>query len=125
LDPKTFGQYDKYKDSQGVQFYDLQTGTGKAIAAGSQVAVLYRGWLTDGTLFDESRTGSDGKIQAFGFVEGQHQVIPGWEAGLEGVKSGGVRLLIIPPAFGYGATGQGPIPGNAVLVFQVQVVQVQ
>lgn len=125
LDPTTFAQYDKYKDAQATSYVDLQPGTGTAIAASSQVAVVYKGWLTNGTLFDETKTGSDGKLQAFSFVEGQHQVIAGWEEGLLGVKEGGVRLLIIPPALGYGATGQGPIPGNSVLVFQVQVVQVK
>jgi FKBP-type peptidyl-prolyl cis-trans isomerase FkpA len=125
LDPTTFAQYDKYKDGQNVQFVDLQKGTGTTIAAGSQVAVLYRGWLTTGKVFDESKAGTDGKMEAFGFTEGQHQVIPGWEDGLIGAKDGGVRLLIIPPALGYGATGQGPIPGNSVLVFQVQIVQVK
>lgn len=125
LDPTTFAQYDKYKDAQAVSYVDLQAGNGAAIAAGSQVAVVYKGWLTNGTLFDESRTSTDGKLQAFSFAEGQHQVIPGWESGLLGVKEGGVRLLIIPPALGYGATGQGPIPGNSMLIFQVQVVQVK
>jgi FKBP-type peptidyl-prolyl cis-trans isomerase FkpA len=125
LDPTTFGQYDKYKDAQNVQFIDLQKGTGTKIVSGSQVAVVYRGWLTNGTLFDESKTDSNGKLNAFGLTMGQHQVIPGWEAGLDGMLDGGVRLLIIPPALGYGTAGQGPIPGNSVLVFQVQVVQVK
>jgi FKBP-type peptidyl-prolyl cis-trans isomerase len=125
LDPTTFAQYDKYKTAQSTQFVDLQKGTGTTITGGSQVAVVYRGWLTNGTLFDQSKTGTDGKLEAFGFVVGQHQVIPGWESGLEGAKDGGVRLLIIPPALGYGAAGQGPIPGDSVLVFQVQIVQVK
>lgn len=125
LDPTTFAQYDKYKDAQATSYVDLQQGTGTAIAAGSQVAVVYKGWLTNGTLFDETKAGSDGKLQAFSFAEGQHQVIAGWEQGLLGVKEGGVRFLIIPPALGYGTTGQGPIPGNSVLIFQVQVVQVK
>lgn len=125
LDPTTFAQYDKYKDAQSASYIDLQTGTGPSINETSQVAVVYKGWLTNGTLFDQSGAGSDGKIQAFSFTEGQHQVISGWESGLIGAKEGSVRLLIVPPAVGYGPTGQGPIPGNAVLIFQVQVVQVK
>jgi FKBP-type peptidyl-prolyl cis-trans isomerase len=125
LDPTTFKQYDKYVGAQNVTYVDLNKGTGNAVTGGSQVAVVYRGWLTNGTVFDESKAGTDGKLQAFGFVVCQHQVIPGWDAGLEGMKADGVRLLIIPPALGYGASGQGPIPGNSVLVFQVQVVQVK
>jgi len=125
LDPTTFGQYDKYKNDTSAYFIDLQPGTGDAIANGKQAAVYYRGWLTNGQLFDQSRAGSDGKLQAFTFTEGQHQVITGWEQALAGMKSGGVRLLIIPPSVGYGAAGQGSIPGNSVLIFQVQLVAVQ
>lgn len=125
LDPTTFAQYDKYKNDQNTRYIDLQAGAGDAVAEGKTAVVLYKGWLTNGSLFDESKQGSDGKYQAFSFVQGQHQVISGWEDGLTGMKAGGVRLLIIPPAAGYGATGQGPIPGNSVLVFQVQLVQVQ
>jgi FKBP-type peptidyl-prolyl cis-trans isomerase len=125
LDPTTFGKYESYKDNQTASFADLNVGSGTAIADGSQVAVLYKGWLTNGKLFDQSRAGSDGKLQAFVFTEGQHQVIPGWEEGLAGAKPNGVRLLIVPPAAGYGAAGSGSIPGNSVLIFQVQVLQVR
>lgn len=125
LDPTSFGQYDAYKDKQTASYADLSVGSGTAIADGSQVTVLYKGWLTNGTLFDQSRAGSDGKLQAFTFTEGQHQVIAGWEEGLAGAKPNGVRMLIVPPAAGYGAAGQGAIPGNAVLIFQVQIIQVR
>lgn len=125
IDPTTFTQYDKYKDAKSASYIDLQKGTGDTAGEGKTAVVVYRGWLTNGTLFDESRTGSDGKLQAFSFVIGQHQVISGWEQAVNGMKVGGVRLLIVPPAAGYGATGQGPIPGNSVLIFQVQLVQVQ
>lgn len=125
LNPSTFGQYDKYKDAAGALFGELQVGNGPELAAGRKAAVLYRGWLTNGQLFDQSRTGSDGRLQPFVFTMGDHQVIPGWEQALAGMKPGGVRLLIVPPAVGYGATGQGPIPGGAVLIFQVQLLEVQ
>lgn len=125
LDPTTFGKYDSYKDNKTASFAELTVGSGTAIADGSTVAVLYKGWLTNGSLFDQSRAGSDGKLQAFTFTEGQHQVIPGWEEALAGAKAGGVRMLIIPPSVGYGAAGQGSIPGNSVLVFQVQILQVR
>lgn len=125
IDPTTFAQYDKYKDAQSASYIDLQKGTGDAAAEGKTAVVVYRGWLTNGTLFDESKTGTDGKLQAFSFVLGQHQVIAGWEQAVNGMRENGVRLLIVPPAAGYGATSQGPIPGNSVLIFQVQLVQVQ
>lgn len=125
IDPKTFSQYEKYKDSPNALFGEVQAGNGAELTAGKQAAVYYRGWLTNGQFFDQSRTGNDGKLEPFVFTMGAHQVIPGWEQGLGGMKVGGVRLLIVPPAVGYGATGQGTIPPNAVLIFQVQLAAVQ
>jgi FKBP-type peptidyl-prolyl cis-trans isomerase len=125
FDPSTFSQYDKYKTDTKALFGDVQAGTGAEVTATSKVAVYYKGWLTNGTLFDQSRTGSDGNLQPFTFTMGQHQVIPGWEEGIAGMKVGGTRLLIVPPSVGYGAAGQGPIPGDSLLVFEVQLVAVQ
>jgi len=125
FDPSSFAQYEKYKSETNALMADAQAGDGATLEAGKTAVVYYRGWLTNGTLFDESRTGSDGKLQPFSFTLGQHQVISGWEQGLAGMKVGGVRLLIIPPSVGYGAQGQGSIPPNSVLVFQVQLVAVQ
>lgn len=125
LDPKTFGQYDQYKDNKTALFRDLQVGTGNTLSSGHKAAVYYRGWLTTGQLFDQSQTGTDGKLQSFVFTLGEHKVVAGWEEGLDGMKAGGVRLIIIPPAVGYGTQGQGPVPSNAVMVFQVQLLNVQ
>ncbi len=125
LDPSTFSQYDKYKADTNALFGDIQVGSGAELAENHQAEVVYKGWLTNGQLFDESHTGSDGKLQPFVFTDGAHQVIPGWEQGLTGMKVGGTRLLIVPPTVGYGATGQGSIPPNSVLVFEVQLVAVQ
>jgi FKBP-type peptidyl-prolyl cis-trans isomerase len=124
-DPTTFAQYDKYKDSPDAMFGEIQAGTGAALTANSKAIVYYKGWLTNGALFDESKTGSDGKLQPFSFTEGAGQVIRGWEQGVSGMKVGGTRLIIVPPKLGYGASGQGPIPGNAVLVFEVQLIAIQ
>jgi FKBP-type peptidyl-prolyl cis-trans isomerase FkpA len=122
LDTATYGQYDKYKDSTSALFADIKTGDGDSVAAGKKVAVLYKGWLTNGTLFDSNTDGS----HPFIFEQGKHNVIAGWEQALEGMKVGGVRFLIIPPSVGYGANGAPPtIPGNSVLIFQVQLVAVQ
>lgn len=121
-DPSTFAQYDKYKDSSSVAFGDVQTGNGTALAAGQTASVYYRGYLTNGTLFDATRSDSSGTPQAFSFTEGQHQVIAGWEEGLLGMKVGGIRLLIVPPSLGYGAQAQSSIPANSVLVFEVQLL---
>lgn len=125
VDPSTFAQYEKYKDGTSALFGDVQPGTGAELTADKKAAVYYKGWLTNGTLFDQSRPGADGKIQPFVFTLGAHQVIPGWEQALAGMKVGGTRLLIVPSSVGYGAQGQGSIPPNATLVFEVQLLAVQ
>ena len=125
FDPSTFAQYDKYKDAQGGLFADVQKGTGTELSNNMKAAVYYKGWLTDGQLFDESKTDNKGQLQPFVFTMGAHQVIPGWEEALAGMKVGGTRLVIVPPAAGYGEAGHDPIPGGAVLIFQVQLAAVQ
>lgn len=125
IDPSTFTQYDKYKSETQSLFGDLSPGNGAALSSGQTAYVLYKGWLTNGQMFDQSRTGSDGKLQTFGFKVGSGQVIKGWDQGLIGMKVGGTRLLVVPPSVGYGPNGQGPIPGDAVLVFLVQLVDVK
>lgn len=124
-DPSKFGDYDKYTGGASALFGEMVIGQGTELISGKKAAVYYKGWLTNGTLFDASRAGSDGKLQVFTFTLGAHQVIPGWEQGIAGMKVGGKRLIIVPPSVGYGTAGQGPIPANAVLVFEVQLVAVQ
>ncbi len=118
--PDTFAAYDKYKTADSAMFADMVKGAGAEAVTGKKVAVNYKGWLTDGQLFDESKNGS-----AFVFTPGEHRVILGWEEGMVGMKVGGKRLLIVPPAVGYGAEGKSPIPPNAVMVFIVELVEVE
>jgi FKBP-type peptidyl-prolyl cis-trans isomerase FkpA len=125
IDPSTFSKYDQYKSNTAALFADIQKGTGDELTINKKAAVVYKGWLTNGQLFDQSRADSNGQLQPFGFTLGAHQVITGWEQGMAGMKVGGTRLLIIPPSVGYGAAGQGSIPPNSVLVFQVQLLAVQ
>lgn len=125
INPATFGEYEKYKGEAHALFGEIKAGTGDELTANKKAAVFYKGWLTNGKLFDESKPGADGKMQPFIFTLGAHQVIPGWEEALAGMKVGGSRLVIVPPAVGYGAQGQGSVPPNAVMVFQVQLVAVQ
>lgn len=125
VDPSTFKEYEKYKDGTSALFGDIQKGDGDELTDGKKAAVFYKGWLTNGTLFDQSRPGSDGKLAPFIFTLGAKQVIAGWEQALVGMKVGGVRLVIVPPSVGYGASAQGSIPPNSVLVFQVQLAAVQ
>ena len=123
--PETFGAFEQYKDSQSVMYQDLQVGNGAEVTADSQVAVLYKGYLTSGALFDQSRAGNDGKLQPFIFSPAAGQVIGGFAQGVMGTKAGSVRRVIIPPTLGYGAEAQNGIPANSVLVFDIQVISVQ
>ncbi len=116
-----FGQYEKYKDNSVALFGDVTVGQGAAVATGSVVSVQYRGWLTNGTLFDESYS----KPAPFTFTEGDHRVIAGWEEGLLGMKVGGKRRLVVPPGVGYGSAAQGSIPANSVLVFDIELLSVK
>lgn len=104
------------RTATGLYVQDVTPGTGAEAATGSKVTVEYTGWLVDGTKFDSG---------SFPFTIGQHQVVAGFEEGVTGMKVGGVRKLVIPPALGYGAQGTGPIPGNAVIVFQVTLKSVE
>jgi FKBP-type peptidyl-prolyl cis-trans isomerase FkpA len=125
LDPATFSQYDKYKDAKTSLFADLRVGYGAELTANKKAAVYYKGWLTGGELFDMSRADEKGTLQPFVFTLGTQQVIAGWDQALAGMKVGGVRFVIVPPAVGYGAQGQGNIPGNSVLIFQVQLLAIE
>jgi FKBP-type peptidyl-prolyl cis-trans isomerase FkpA len=122
--PSGFGEYEQYKNEQNAMYVDIQVGTGEEAVAGSQAVMVYKGWLTNGTLFDESKTNSQGQIEAFPFTIGSGQVIKGWDQGVVGMKVGGSRRIVVPPAAGYGSRTQGPIPANSVLVFDVQLVQI-
>ncbi|MFT4577245.1 MAG: FKBP-type peptidyl-prolyl cis-trans isomerase FkpA [Nitrospinales bacterium] len=128
--------------------FDVKVGSGKVAIAGKQVNVHYTGWLFDksapkecselprfvslervlsclenkGDKFDSSRD----RPGNFKFKLGAGQVIKGWDQGVQGMKVGGQRTLIIPSSLGYGARGAGgAIPPNATLVFDVELMKVQ
>jgi peptidylprolyl isomerase len=101
----------------GLEYTDVVTGTGKQPKPGDTVEVNYTGWLEDGTKFDTSI----GK-KAFKFTLAKGEVIKGWDEGLASMKVGGKRNLFIPAKLGYGAAGSGPIPANAPLVFEVELL---
>jgi peptidylprolyl isomerase len=102
---------------------DLKTGTGKTAKKGDTVTVQYVGSLYhNNVVFDNSWD----KGQPFSFPLGQGQVIPGWDKGVEGMKVGGRRELVIPPDQGYGDQGSPPtIPGGSTLVFVVDLEKVE
>ncbi len=120
-----YSQYDKYKNNKSALFGDIKKGTGAALTVGKKGAVIYKGWLTNGTLVDQSPTSASGEPQPYTFTMGAHAVILGWEEAMYGMKAGGQRLLIVPPAVGYGSEGKGLVPPNAVLVFEVQLTSVK
>lgn len=108
---------------------DVKTGEGIEATVGRSVSVHYTGWLYDaaapehkGVKFDSSRD----RGTPFDFPLGAGQVIPGWDQGVQGMKVGGSRSLVIPPELGYGARGAGGvIPPNATLVFDVELLGVK
>jgi len=111
--------------ASGLQYEDTVPGTGDEAAAGGQVTVHYTGWLYDngskGRKFDSSKDRND----PFEFGLGGGQVIRGWDEGVQGMKVGGTRVLVIPPELGYGARGAGGvIPPNATLMFEVELLEV-
>jgi FKBP-type peptidyl-prolyl cis-trans isomerase len=105
-----------------LEVNDIVEGSGPAAKEGDTLQVRYVGALFDtGEEFDASWNGG---TQTFPVTLGEGGVIPGWEQGLEGMKAGGRRELVIPPDLGYGPEGNGPIPPNATLVFVVDLVEI-
>ena len=125
--PAQFTVYEQYSEAQNTQFIDVLVGYGQEIANGNSVAVVYSGYLTNGQLFDRSRTNEQNQIEPFEFTIGEGSVIQGWENGLIGMKVGGQRRLIIPSQLGYGAqgAGEGAIPPNSMLIFDVELVSLR
>lgn len=113
--------------ASGLRYSDQQVGTGAEAVSGRTAEVHYTGWLNDGhdqpgTKFDSSHD----RNQAFSFALGAGMVIKGWDEGVAGMKIGGKRRLLIPSQLGYGANGAPPaIPGNANLIFDVELLAVR
>jgi len=115
-------------DATPLQIDVITEGEGEVVETGASITVHYSGWLfnadsTDGLgmMFDSSV--ERGEPVTFGI--GMRQVIPGWDEGLPGMKVGGKRRLTLPPGWGYGSRASGPIPANATLVFDVEMLGVE
>ncbi|MGK7312484.1 MAG: FKBP-type peptidyl-prolyl cis-trans isomerase [Candidatus Longimicrobiales bacterium M2_2A_002] len=104
----------------GLYVRDLVEGEGARADSGDIVTVHYTGWLPTGRKFDSSRD----REAPFEVAIGYGRVIDGWDQGIVGMRVGGQRRLVIPPALGYGAQGSGPIPGSSTLVFDVELLDV-
>lgn len=101
--------------TSGVYFLDTAVGTGTAVSGTPTVKVAYAGFLPNATKFDENTAGVCFPL---------NNLIPGWQVGMQGMKVGGTRRLLIPPDYAYGAGGNGPVPGNANLLFNITLQQV-
>jgi len=110
------------KTDSGLKYQDLKVGTGDEAKKGDTVEVHYTGWLTNGKKFDSSLD----RKEPFEFKLGAGMVIKGWDEGVQGIKVGGKRKLIIPSELGYGKRGAGKdIPPDSELIFEVELLKVK
>jgi FKBP-type peptidyl-prolyl cis-trans isomerase len=100
---------------QGIYIQDRVEGTGLSLEWGHTADLNYTGWLRTGAVFDQG---------TFSFLMGNNVVIPGFEQGMLGMKVGGTRLIIIPPILAYGERGAGSIPPGAIVIFEVELLNV-
>lgn len=121
MDTDTTTQENTQAMPGGLQITDTVVGSGAEAKVGSLITVHYVGTLTSGQKFDSSVD----RGQPFQVRLGEGRVIAGWEQGFTGMKVGGKRTLVIPPAMGYGANQAGSIPPNSTLVFQVELLGVE
>lgn len=106
-----------------LKIADIKVGTGAEARSGSTVSVQYTGTFANGVKFDSSYD----RGKPFIFTLGQGMVIAGWERGIQGMRVGGKRRLLIPAPLAYGSAGSsdGGIPPNTPLVFEVELIEVQ
>lgn len=111
----------EYQNVKTLIKQDVVVGTGAEAVPGKTVVVNYTGKFTNGQVFDSSIP----RGEPFEFPLGAGKVIAGWDQGVAGMKVGGKRTLIVPPELGYGPNDYGPIPGNSVLIFDVELLGVK
>lgn len=100
---------------------DIEEGSGEVVVeSGDDIVIHYKGTLADGTVFDSSYD----RGEPFQTQIGVGQVIKGWDEGVLGMKPGGKRKLVIPPDMAYGEQGQGSIPPNSTLIFEVELIEI-
>lgn len=108
---------------------DLTVGTGTEATAGRTVAVDYIGWLYSASATDNKGTQFDSSLNPgrtpLVFTVGSSQVIPGFSQGVQGMRVGGTRRVVIPPDLGYGSRANGSIPANSTLIFEIALRSVQ
>jgi FKBP-type peptidyl-prolyl cis-trans isomerase len=110
------------KTASGLEYIEVEPGTGAQAEAGKTVSVHYTGKFQDGRVFDSSVS----REEPITFPLGAGRVIKGWDEGIALMKEGGKAQLIIPPGLAYGERGAGGvIPPNATLVFEVELISVR
>lgn len=107
------------RTDDGLYYKVTQEGTGETPNKGQTITAHYTGKFLSGTVFDSDK---DRPGPGFTFTLGYHQVIGGWDEAFGLMKKGEKATLIIPSALAYGPSGTGPIPANAVLLFDVELV---
>lgn len=107
--------------ASGLKYVELVIGSGAAAESGKQVVVHYTGYLANGFMFQSSLD----RDEAIAFTLGVGEVIKGWDEGIAGMKVGGKRKLIIPSQLAYGERGRDPIPPNAELIFDIELLDVK
>jgi FKBP-type peptidyl-prolyl cis-trans isomerase FkpA len=124
-DGKAISTDAQVKTTSGLGYTVLQAGKegAKVAKSGDSVSVHYTGWLTSGKKFDSSVD----RGQPFEFQLGQGMVIRGWDEGVAGMKVGEKRKLVIPSELGYGerGAGNGEIPPNSILIFEVELLGIR
>jgi len=117
--PVTEVDFDRMeRTTSGLWIEEIAEGVGRVAARGNRIRIHYIGYLADGTVVDSSLGG-----ESYQFELGSADVIRGWNQGIVGMKVGGRRRLVIRPGLAYGARGRPPVvPPNAVLVFEIQLV---
>lgn len=105
----------------GFSAEDVTVGEGALAQSGDRVKAHYVGRLVNGQVFDSSYD----RGLPIEFALGAGQVIRGWDEGIVGMRAGGKRVLTIAPDYGYGARAVGAIPANSVLIFEVELVEVE
>jgi peptidylprolyl isomerase len=120
--PVAVAEADYTVTDSGLKYYDIKVGDGDSPRRGEMPLVHYVGWLEDGTKIDSSRD----RGAPIHFTLGAEQVIPGWDEGILTMKVGGKRQLVIPPelAFGEEGAGNGLIPPNAILIYEVELIAI-
>lgn len=111
---------------QGARYQDLKPGAGEAAEPGDVVTMHFVGWLDADRDKGKEIYNSRQEREPISFVVGTDRVMQGWSDGVIGMRPGGKRLLMLPPALGYGSRGvEGVIPPDASLIFVIDVIAVE